>query len=100
MDTIAGGAKAQFIIPRPNQKNKREMPENQGKTPSFPPTSCPEPAGQGEWGEVTFPALNINSLRSSKSFLPRKNVGKGPALVMRGGDRSAYELGTGALGRN
>ena len=34
-----------------------------------PPTSCPETAGQGEWGEVTFPALNINSLRSSKSFL-------------------------------
>ena len=28
-------------------KNKREMPEMQGKKSSFPPTSCPEPAGQG-----------------------------------------------------
>jgi hypothetical protein len=37
-----------FIIPRPKQIIKRETPENQGKTPSFPPTSCPEPAGQGE----------------------------------------------------
>jgi hypothetical protein len=34
-----------FIIPRPKQIIKREMPEKQGKTPSFPPTSCPEPAG-------------------------------------------------------
>ena len=34
-----------FIIPRPRRKNKREMPEMQGKTPAFPPTSCPEPAG-------------------------------------------------------
>ena len=54
-----------------------KMPEMQVKTSSFPPPSCPEPAGQGEWGEVTFPALNINSLRSSKSFSPRKNVRPG-----------------------
>ena len=37
-----------FIIPHVLRKNKREMPEMQGKTPSFPLTSCPEPAGQGE----------------------------------------------------
>ena len=36
-----------FIIPRPKQIIKREMPEMQGKTSSFPLTSCPEHAGQG-----------------------------------------------------
>jgi len=31
------------------QKNKREMPEMQRKSlTEQPPTSCPEPAGQGE----------------------------------------------------
>jgi hypothetical protein len=39
-----------FIIPRPKQKNKREMPEMQGKKPQhvLPAqslTSCPEPVG-------------------------------------------------------
>ncbi|MBP5720301.1 MAG: hypothetical protein J6W82_04470 [Bacteroidales bacterium] len=37
-----------FIIPHLLRKNKREIPEMQGKTPAFPLTSCPEPAGQGE----------------------------------------------------
>ena len=45
------------------------MPEMQGKTSSFPPPSCPEPAGQGRKDEVACPALNINPPHSSKSFL-------------------------------
>jgi hypothetical protein len=36
-----------FIIPRPKKIIKRETPENQGKTPAFPPTSCPEPPDRG-----------------------------------------------------
>jgi hypothetical protein len=41
-----------FIIPRPKQIIKREMPEKQGKTPSFLLISCPEPAGQRRKDEV------------------------------------------------
>jgi len=41
-----GFEESQFYYITPQTKNKREMPENQGKTPSFPLTSCPEPAGQ------------------------------------------------------
>ncbi len=66
-----------FIIPRPKPIIKREMPENQGKTPSSPPTSCPKPAGQRRKDDVASPALNIKSLLSSKSFSPRKNVRPG-----------------------
>ena len=58
-----------FIIPHPKKKSKREMPENQGKTPSHPLTSCTEPAGQSRKDEVACPALNINPPHSSKSFL-------------------------------
>ena len=45
------------------------MPEMQRKTPSSPPTSCPEPAGQSRKDEVACPAPNINPPHASKSFL-------------------------------
>ena len=52
-----------FIIPRPKQIIKRKIPENQGKTPSFQPTSCPEPAGQG--GGLRRPGLALKKLKQS-----------------------------------
>jgi len=42
-----------FIIPRPRQIIKGNMDENDGNAKELltehPPTSCPEPAGQGVW---------------------------------------------------
>ena len=61
----------QFIIPRPKQIIKRKMPEisgNQGKTPSFPPTSCPEPAGQGVTASCFGVAKRLNYVRVELDF--------------------------------
>ena len=53
-----------FIIPRPRQIIKRKMPEMQRKI--IDRTSA---AGWSASEMKAFPALNIKSLRSSKSFL-------------------------------
>ena len=50
-----------FIIPRPKKKSKRKMPEMQRKSLASPPTSCPEPAGQGERMRLFLGAQHIIS---------------------------------------
>ena len=40
-----GFEKSQFYYTTPQANNQAENAENQGKTLSFPPTFCPEPAG-------------------------------------------------------
>ena len=42
-----GFEESQFYYTTPQANNQAENAENQGKTLSFPPTFCPEPAGQG-----------------------------------------------------
>ena len=59
---------SQFIIPRPKQIIKRETPEMQGKTSSFPLTSCPEPAGQGETASCFGVAKVLKCLRRDLTF--------------------------------
>ena len=56
------------------------MPENQGKTPSFPLTSCPEPAGQQtQVPNDEFPVLlplflHLNAQANQPGIIPRQVV--------------------------
>ena len=74
-----------FIIPRPMQKNKREMPGNQGKTPAFPLTSCPESAGQGGDGLIADADRDHSALRrlSAACYFVPSSSSKWKKLICR-----------------
>ena len=87
-----------FIIPRPRQKNKREMPENQGKTPSFPPTSCPEPAEQvvtASWCGGANVLIYLESDLTFPGTCDKVELERMPLVVVEG----VRELGTNFIGK-